>query len=377
LLAALVQRLKNLDVAEEALQHELEKAVRRWPGDGWPGDPAAWLYRCAWNFALDQRKHAVHIAAHAAVVPLEEEIGPSLEERLAMFFLCAHPALGVDTQAMLMLRFAAGLPMADIARWYYSDVATVSKRLQRAKQKIEKTRIEFELPAIDTWRERLPPVLSAIEVLYDRSYADVGGDTSVRAYGRDAEQLALSLAALMPGEAATLGLASLIVFAESRRNARLDPHGVIVPLDRQNPQDWDGVRIQLAAELLVRGAALQAKDAYVVRAAISGAHAERRRSGSTPWRKIAPLYELLYAMTGHPQARWHQLLAMAHAGQPREALLQWRMLPATPHEAAFHLIAAELYRLNDQSHERRAHLTAALRFPLGSAERHWVAAQLV
>ncbi len=376
LLAALAQRLRNLDLAEEALQHAFEKAARHWPATGWPGDAAGWLYRTAWNFALDQRKHAAHVAAHAALAAVDVDPAPSVQERLATFFLCAHPALSVDTQAMLMLRFAAGLSMADIARWFYSDEQTVSKRLQRAKHKIEATCIEFQLPEVDTWAERLPPVLSAIEVLYDRSYADVAGSEAIAAYGRDAEQLALTMAELLPDQPSALGLASLIVFAESRRSARLDSQGSLVPLDRQDPQSWDGVRIHVAAALLARGAATQANDPFVVRAAISAAHAERRISGRTPWRKIAALYELLFATTAHAPARWHQLLALAHAGQAVEALEKWNALRDTASDAAYHLIAADIHHSNGHTAERRAHLSAALRYPLGSAERQWVAGQL-
>jgi RNA polymerase sigma-70 factor (ECF subfamily) len=291
---------------------------------------------------------------------------------------------------MLMLRFCACIPVTDIARWFDQDGETVQRRLHRAKQKLEQSGARFEMPPSDQWRERLPPVLSAIEILYDQSYSNVAGGVEQDGFAREGEQLALQLCAHL-NDPEALGLAALIVFAESRRAARLDAQHVMVPLSHQDCARWDGVRIATAAKLLKRAASMNQPGPYQLRALISAQHARRAQLGHTPWHEICELYEHLVALPDVADLSvWlNQALAIgerdgAAAGLQRlqsiDATWSVESLP-TRLKLARLLALAHLLELAQNKEEARKQREAALALDrahslLGAAERAWIERQI-
>jgi predicted RNA polymerase sigma factor len=288
-------------------------------------------------------------------------------------FLCAHPALNPDAQVALMLRFCGGVPVSEIARWFYQPFDTVQKRLHRAKDKLASSGAAFDLPPLSAWPDRLPSVLSALEIIYDQSYSNVGGGVEVDGCAREAEQLALQLCdQLLDAEA--LGLAALILLAESRRAARLDQRGAMIPLDQQDTTLWDASKIRLAARLLRRASSLQNVGRYQIRAMISAQHARRAELGKIPWSEIMSLYQALIAveqMQGEvsEQSRYGLLLAEAECKEPELTLVQFMQMPASA-SLAHAVTGYRLATLAEDSALAQQFLQRALQSSaLGSAER--------
>jgi RNA polymerase sigma-70 factor, ECF subfamily len=377
LLAVLARKLSDLALAEDALS-EACLALSNTPNQ--PDDPCAWVYRVALNAAVDQkRKSKASVNEHALADLASSE--SQTDDRLALIFLCAHPSLSPDSQAMLMLRYALGLDVTDIALWFGADEDSVRRRLHRAKEKIQSTRPSFDLPPVSVWPERLPPVLSTLEVLFDQSYSNVGGGSQVSAFAREAEQLALQLVDLLPSQTEALGLAAMICFAQARRPARLDPNGALIPLDQQDTALWDDARIVLATQLLSRAAKLLQQQkvpagSYVLRAMISAQHSLRKATKRTPWKAIVQLYRALLAIEPSLQARINFALAYAHTHGPAKALAYLTELKDQKHLALF-LASAHLHQQLDQNAQALSMLDAALNMPMGLAERKFVQAQHV
>jgi RNA polymerase sigma-70 factor, ECF subfamily len=377
LLAALTQRLRHLQSAEDALAHAFERALA-WRE--WPEDPPAWLYRCALNAAIDQmRRGELLVSDEAATAGAIDDAEAPSDQRLAMLFLCAHPSLSQDAQIAMILRFGLGLQVGDIARWCYENVDTVQRRLHRAKSKLQLAKARFDLPAVSLWSERLPPVLSALEIIYDQSYTNVGGGFEMDGFAREAEQLVLHLSAQLPN-AEVLGLAALIVLAESRRGARLDADGVMIPLDQQDPKRWDSVRIAVAAKLLRRAGAIRTVGPYQIRAMISAQHARRMVLGNTPWPEIAELYRALQQFDDSPQAKINHVLALAGQHGPAVGGQHLRALrvesPSLAKQLPFLLAEFALARANQEFELAHEALAQALQDPsLGKAERAYLQQQ--
>lgn len=387
LLAALVQRFKQLQLAEDALACAFEQALR-WPLSGQPSDPVAWLYQSAVHAAIDQLRREQRFRQGEPEASFE----PIPDERLAMFFLCAHPALSTDAQAMLMLRFCAGVPLPQIARWFDQSESAVQRRLHRAKRKLEQSGARFELPERTQWPERLPPVLSALEIMYDQSYSNVAGGIEQDGFAREAEQLALQLASQIP-EPEVLGLAALIVLAESRRGARIDADGAMIPLDQQDPQRWDSLRIATAAKLLRTAARFVQPGRYQLRALISAQHARRKQLGQTPWVEICQLYQRLVAIDlDETPALWiNQALALAGRDGPAAGLQRlqafdanWALSKLAPHQQIARALAyAHLFELTHDLANAHDWRKCALQLDgaqpsriLGRAERAWIERKL-
>lgn len=377
LIAQLIARLRHFERAEDALAEAFAKASAQWPTQGWPEQPEAWLLRTAINHDLDQIKHrrvtekfAGALAEHETARQ-EEEGTKARIDRLALFFLCAHPSLSPDTQAMLMLRYCALVPPAGIARAFLLDADTLTRRLTRAKQKLENAGVSFELPDRRSWPDRLPPILATIEVLYDQSYADLSGGNEVEALARDAFQLTHQLLELIPDSAELWGLAALLCFAESRRPARLDHDGAMIPLSEQDPSRWNHALIRRGARYLLRAAKMKQPGPYQWRASISAAHARRLELGYTPWPDVLKGYEALAAFDATPIVIINWAIAEASAGLLHDAWQKLKTIEpsAIDVSATYHLARAEIQWSRGERSNAIADLITALRHQSGAAER--------
>jgi len=376
LLGLLVARCRDFDRAEEALAESFTAAQTTWPDHGWPDNAEAWLFRTAVHVDLDRRKHGVvHTRLESFVADAmyaedseSRELPP--DQRLAMFFLCAHPSISTDTQALLILRYCALVPTADIAAAFLLDVDTTTRRLHRAKSKLESTGVSFDTPDRADWPTRLPPVLAALEVLYDQSWSDIGGGHDTVALARDALHLVVALIDLMPDEPEVLGLASLLCFCESRRSARLDAQGQWVPLDEQDCALWSMDLIRRGADYLHRATRCRRPGPYQWRAMIHAAHARRRELGYTPWPQIVAAYRSLAALGDDPMVQMNLALAEAHAGDLASGWSRFEAIDPAPlrHFAPFLLAEAELLWLRGEHERACAALRHTLVLPGGQAE---------
>ncbi len=371
LLAALVQRWKDINLAEDGLAEAFAQALE-W-GENAPKDQTAWLYCVANNAVIDtlrtQNKFKQNkILLHQLVITEHEENLVDPDARLAMFFLCAHPALSADSQAMMMLRYCAGIDTADIAMWFGMEHEAVTRRLHRSKTKIQQTNIKIELPAKDELSERLSPLLSTLEILYDQSYSNIGGGAEQNAFAQDAEQLVLSLLEQMPDQAEVYGLAAMILFAESRRPARLSNQGAMIPLDQQDASKWDQRKIALGAHLILSATRIAKPGPYQIRAQIFAQHALRAELGHTPWQAILALYDALLCFDNNPQVQINRAIVTGHLQGSEAGMKILHKLQASAHQPAYYLAMASLQAKSESWSNALTNLQLARNSIVGGAE---------
>jgi RNA polymerase sigma-70 factor, ECF subfamily len=384
LLGALVSHLHQLDAAEDAMADAFMKANMHWQKQGWPNNPKAWLYRVAVHAAYD-RKRQSHVQntdmldIDSIVFDMDSDsdlLAP--DQRLQIFFLCAHPSLSVDTQALLMLRYCALLPTDVIAKAFLLDADSLSKRLQRAKHKLQNSGIAFEMPDKRLWPERLNAVLAALEVLYDQSYADVAGGTAAESLARDAIQLATSLIQLLPNEPEAKALLSIMLFCESRRAARIDANGCMIALSDQDTNKWSMEHIAHAAHYLQQSTATGKPGAMQIRAAIHAAHARKKNLCYIPWDDIISLYQALQHFDGGALVTINLATAYAQTGN---TAIAWKLLCELDQSElkflpAYHLAIADLQWRREQRHDAIASMQHALTITFGQAERCYLQQRL-
>lgn len=303
LVAFLAARLHDLAAAEDALSDAFERALRTWPVDGVPRSPEAWLLTAARRRLLDALRHdQVRREAEPLLTLLadmddsgsdDEAAADIPDERLQLMFVCAHPAIDRAVRTPLMLQAVLGLDAATIAAAFLVAPSAMGQRLVRAKTKIRDAGIAFELPREAQLPERLDAVLDAIYAAYGTGWDATGAQGPHAGLAREAVELARVLVGLMPDEPEALGLLSLMLYCESRRDARRIPEGGYVPLAEQDVRRWSRPLIEDAGTLLRRAGALARPGRYQLEAAIQSVHADRARDGVTRWDVIADLYETL------------------------------------------------------------------------------------
>lgn len=318
LVAFLAARTRDVAAAEDALSEAFAAALAEWPVKGCPQNPEAWLMTVARRRLIDGARHVrVHESASDDLRLIAESLdaipdGSAMpDQRLALLFACAHPAIDAGVRAPLMLQVVLGLDAKAIASAFLSSPDAMAKRLVRAKQKIREAGIPFRIPEREELPARIDSVLDAIYAAFAEGWTDPAGtDAARRDLAEEALFLARLAAELLPEEAEALGLLALVLYAESRRRARRDASGEFVPLDAQDPLAWDIAMIEEAETLLRRACALGTIGRYQLEAAVQSAHVARCRSGQADWPAVVALYDALFALTRSPVVAINRALAI-------------------------------------------------------------------
>ena len=318
LVAFLAARTRDVAAAEDALSDAFAAALAEWPVKGAPSNPEAWLMTVARRRLIDGARHVrVHADASDDLRLIAESFdaaddGAIPDQRLALLFACAHPAIDAAVRAPLMLQVVLGLDAKAIASAFLTSPDAMAKRLVRAKQKIREAGIPFRIPEHEELPARVDTVLDAIYAAFAEGWTDpVGSDAARRDLAEEALFLARLAAELLPDEAEALGLLALVLYAEARRRARPDASGEFVPLDAQDPLAWDIAMIEEAEALLRRACALGVIGRYQLEAALQSAHVARRRSGRADWPAVVELYDALFTLTRSPVVAINRALAVA------------------------------------------------------------------
>jgi RNA polymerase sigma-70 factor (ECF subfamily) len=314
--------------AEDALSEAFASALTDWPRNGCPSNPEGWLLTVARRKAIDLARidlRSHNYSEELRAVDLELSAAPVNDgipdERLAMMFACAHPAIDVGIRAPLILQVVLGLDAKAIAAAFLTSPAAMGKRLVRAKEKIRQAGIPFRVPGREMLATRLAAVLDAIYAAFAEGWTDPGGTDVIR---RDLTEEALFLASLvvelLPAEPEALGLLALMLHAQARRRARRNSDGEFVPLANQNPGLWDSQQITEAEALLHRASAMGQMGRFQLEAALQSAHVDRCRTGIGNWEQVVELYDALFSLTASPVVLINRALAVAELRGAAEAL---------------------------------------------------------
>ncbi|MEV5257125.1 DUF6596 domain-containing protein [Streptomyces anulatus] len=376
LLASLVRRFGDLDLAEEVTSEAIEAALRHWPTEGVPARPGAWLLTTARRRAVDRLRRDQAYAARLAVLAADAEraepapapdasglgfgsgsgsgfgsgsgsgFGSGLgsgfgsgelpDERLQLFFTCAHPALAAEDRTALTLRCLAGLTTPEVARAFLVPTATMAQRIVRAKKKIREARIPFRVPGPDELPERLPGVLQVVYSVFTEGYAASSGPRLQRLdLAEEAIRLARILRRLLPAERESAGLLALLLLVHARRDARTGPEGEPVLLEDQDRGRWDRPMIEEGRALVVRALTGGPAGPYGVQAAVAALHDEAADVAATDWPQIVALYDVLRTLTPSPVVEVNRAVAVAMRDGPGAGLALLDALAGEPRLRAY------------------------------------------
>ncbi len=390
IVATLIRRTGNWDLAEECAQEAFAEALRRWPADGVPDRPGAWLTTVAGNRAIDRLRRAargtelVERIAHDQLrtEPIEteptmpEQNEPIEDDRLRLIFTCCHPALALESRVALTLRTLAGLTTAEIARAFLVAEPTMAKRLTRAKAKIATAGIPYRVPPARLLPERTAGVLGVIYLLFNEGYSASSGDELIRAGLCDeAIRLARLLCALMPDEPEATALLALMLLQHSRRDARVDATGDLITLEDQDRSLWRRGEIAEAERLLAAAGSLTSSGAYRLQAEIAACHVQPHAD----WVRVRELYALLAQLVNSPVVRLNQAVAIAMAGDLDGGLALVGELAKRGELAGYHLLAAtraDLLRRSGALTEAASEYQRALALAPSEAERRFLTRRL-
>lgn len=378
IIAALARRFGDLDLAEDMLHEAVVRALEGWPRTGVPDSPAAWLTTAATRRAIDIVRHDDMQARRLARISAEREMEPVSaafrdpadaapeenqlpDDRLGLFFACAHPALAPEDRLALTLRFVGGLSTSEVAHALLVPVPTMQQRITRAKRRIRTMGIRFIPPAVGRARDRLPVVRQVVYLIFAEGFAASTGSTHTRDdLAEEAIRLARILHQLTPGSAESTGLLALLLLTHARRPARADAHGHPVALADQDRSRWSRDLIREGLTLAARAAGSPGAGPFAIQSAIAAVHSEAPSFDATDWAQIAVLYRLLAAHDDGPVVRLGEAVAQGRAQGPREGLRRLDALASDPVLARFrpfhtaravtleeldeHAAAAEAYR---------------------------------
>ena len=388
-LATLIRLLGDFDLAEEAMHEAFATAVLRWPSDGLPDNPRAWLVSAGRFKAIDgiRRRARFDASQHRLVEQFDrEEAGPSVgdddtveDDQLRLIFTCCHPALPPEGQIALTLREVCGLTTEEIARAFLAPAPTVAQRIVRAKSKIRDARIPYQIPARAELSDRLDAVLRVVYLVFNEGYSASAG-ASVTRHDLSAEAIRLGrlVVELLP-EPEAIGLLALMLLHESRRDTRSSPEGDLVLLADQDRSRWDRARIAEGSALVQRALASRRFGPYTLQAAIAAVHAEAPAAEDTDWGQIVGLYEVLLRIEPSPVVELNRAAAVAMRDGPAAGLALVDAILARGDLRQYYLAhsaRADLCRRLGQTDEARASYRRALELTRQEPERRFLERRL-
>lgn len=374
---ALVRRFGDLDIAEDAAAEAFVVSVERWPLEGVPPNPGAWLTTTAYRKAIDRmrresRRNDKYLQALGMSNASAEPVGAIDDDRLRLLFTCCHPALAMEVRVALTLRMVGGLTVAEIARAFLVQEATMGKRVTRAKAKIREARIPYRVPSAEDLPPRLSGVLSVLFLIFNEGYLATGPDTDPIRRDLTAEAIRLTrlIRTLLPTDHEVTGLLALMLLIESRRNARIAPNGDLVTLEHQHREHWDTAMITeghtLVRECLDAGLP---PGRYQILAAINAVHTSARTVDATDWGQVVALYDQLLLIDPSPIVALNRAIAVGEVQGPESALGIIESLESSLNDYhIYHASRAELLRRTGRIDDSRAAYDAAVELAANPAE---------
>ena len=376
--ASLAKRFGDLDLAEESAAEAFATAVERWPADGVPPNPGAWLTMTANRKAIDRiRRENKRDDKHREALVLSDDephepLGAIDDDRLRLIFTCCHPALAMESRVALTLRLVGGLTMPEIARAFLVQESAMGQRITRAKAKIKAAGIPFRVPSAEDLPERVSGVLAVLFLVFNEGYLASGPDTDPVRDDLTAEAIRLTrlIRALLPEDGEVAGMLALMLLIEARRPARVSASGELVTLDEQDRGAWNESLIaeghRLVRERLATGAA---PGRYQLLAAINAVHTSARDIRDTDWSQVVALYDQLVRLDPSPVVALNRAIAVAEVDGPDLALTQVdRLADALAEYHAFHATRADLLRRLGRSAEAREEYGRAIELAGNTAE---------
>jgi RNA polymerase sigma-70 factor, ECF subfamily len=383
--ATLIRLLGDFDLAEEALQDAFTAAVERWPVEGMPANPRAWLISTGRFKAIDSLRRRARF--DSSLGPIAEQLGDGLtrpeeldderveDDRLRLIFTCCHPALPPDAQIALTLREVCGLTTEEIARAFLSPAPTLAQRIVRAKAKIKAAKIPYQVPARAELPQRLASVLHVIYLVFNEGYsASSGSDLTRHDLSAEAIRLGRLLVDLLP-EPEAIGLLALMLLHESRRHARSSGDGELVLLDEQDRNLWNKHQIAEGARLVEQALTSRRFGPYTIQAAIAAVHAEAPGPEETDWSEIVGLYDVLLRAEPSPVVELNRAAAIAMRDGPAAGLALIDAIVDRGDLADYHLAhsaRAECYRRLGRTAEAIESYQRALELTRQQPQRHFI-----
>jgi len=375
--AALTRRFGDLGIAEDAAAEAFATAVERWPDDGVPPNPGAWLTTTANRKAIDRirregKRDAKQQEAQMWYHDPPEPLGAIDDDRLRLVFTCCHPALAMDTRVALTLRMVGGLTVPEIARAFLVQETAMGQRITRAKAKIKAARIPYRVPSAEDLPARVSGVLAVLYLVFNEGYLASGPDTDPVRHDLTAEAIRLTrlIRALMPEDGEVAGLLALMLLTEARRAARVSASGELVTLDEQDRGAWDAALVAEGLGLVrERLAAGVAPGRYQILAAINAVHTSTRDVRDTDWSQVVALYDQLARLDPSPIVSLNRAVAVAELDGPEVALAAVdRLEDRLAGYHAFHATRADLLRRLGRSGQSRAAYDEAIALAGNTAE---------